>query len=65
MTSQNQDGNIRDSAWRILAEEVAQEHDPEKLLEIVTSLNRALEEAARANSEREGDRPSRQVRRSA
>ena len=33
-----------DEEWRILAEEAALEKDPNKLLEIVGALNRALEE---------------------
>ena len=30
--------------WLILAEEAAQEKDPEKLMEIIASLTRALDE---------------------
>jgi hypothetical protein len=33
-----------DEEWRILAEEAALEKDPNKLLEIVVALNRALDE---------------------
>jgi hypothetical protein len=33
-----------DEEWRILAEEAALEKDPNKLLEIVSALNRALDE---------------------
>jgi hypothetical protein len=31
-------------SWRELSEAAAREHDPEKLLELVEQLNRALEE---------------------
>jgi hypothetical protein len=34
----------RDKEWKILAEEAAQEQDPDKLLQIVNALNRAFEE---------------------
>lgn len=34
----------QEEEWQILAEEAAQERDPEKLLEIIASLNRALDE---------------------
>lgn len=34
----------QDAEWRILAEEAAQENDPNKLIEIVEALNRALNE---------------------
>jgi hypothetical protein len=34
----------QDEEWRILAEEAAQERDPEKLAEIVEALTRALDE---------------------
>jgi Mg-chelatase subunit ChlI len=30
--------------WRILAKEAAEEQDPEKLMEIIDALNRALDE---------------------
>ena len=30
--------------WRVLAKEAAEEQDPDKLLEIIDALNRALEE---------------------
>ena len=30
--------------WRVLAKEAAEEQDPEKLIEIIEALNRALEE---------------------
>jgi hypothetical protein len=33
----------KDPAWRILAEEASQEKSPEKLMEIVAALTRALE----------------------
>ena len=34
----------QEEEWRILAEEAAQEKDPDKLLKIVQALNRALDE---------------------
>jgi len=34
----------QDEQWRILAEEAAQEKDPEKLAEIIEALTRALDE---------------------
>lgn len=34
-----------DEEWKILAEEAAQEKDPQKLLEIVQSLTAAIDEA--------------------
>ena len=34
----------RVNEWKILAEEAAQERDPEKLMQIVNALNRALDE---------------------
>jgi hypothetical protein len=34
----------RAEEWRVLAEEAAEEKDPEKLIEIIDALNRALEE---------------------
>jgi hypothetical protein len=34
----------QDEQWRILAEETAQEKDPEKLAEIIEALTRALDE---------------------
>jgi hypothetical protein len=34
----------QDEQWRILAEEATQEKDPEKLIEIVEALTRALDE---------------------
>jgi hypothetical protein len=34
----------REEEWRILAEEAAQEKDPDKLLQIIEALNRALDE---------------------
>jgi hypothetical protein len=34
----------QDEQWRILAKEVAQEKDPEKLAEIIEALTRALDE---------------------
>jgi hypothetical protein len=38
-------GSSKDVAWRILAEEAAQENDPEKLMKIIESLTQALEQA--------------------
>lgn len=32
------------SSWRILAEEATQEQDPEKMMEIISALTRALDE---------------------
>ncbi len=37
----------QDEEWRILAEEAAQEKDPNKLLQIIEALNRALDEQER------------------
>jgi hypothetical protein len=34
----------QDEQWRILAEEAAQEQDPEKLMQVIESLTRALDE---------------------
>jgi Mg-chelatase subunit ChlI len=34
----------QDTEWKILAEEAAQEKDPEKLMQIIQSLTRALDE---------------------
>jgi|KBSMisStaDraftv2_1062788.scaffolds.fasta_scaffold32835_2 hypothetical protein len=34
----------KDSSWRILAEEAAQEKDPQRLVQIVNALNQALDE---------------------
>jgi hypothetical protein len=34
----------QDEEWRILAEEAQLEQDPNKLLEIISALNRALDE---------------------
>ena len=36
--------------WRILAEEAAQENDPEKLMEIIEALTRALDERDAKNN---------------
>jgi len=33
----------QDEQWAILAEEAAQERDPEKLMEIIKALNEALD----------------------
>ena len=33
----------QDAEWRILAEEAAQENDPQKLMEIIEALTRALD----------------------
>lgn len=38
------DSPIPIADWRILAEEAAQEKDPQKLMQIVDALTRALEE---------------------
>ena len=35
---------VRDNEWKILAKEAAEEQDPEKLMEIVEALSRALDE---------------------
>jgi hypothetical protein len=35
----------KDASWRILAEEAAREKDPQKLMEIISALTKALEEA--------------------
>jgi len=37
----------KDAIWRILAEEAAREKDPEKLMEIISALTKALEEATK------------------
>jgi len=34
----------QDTEWKILAEEAAQEKDPEKLMQVVESLTRALDQ---------------------
>jgi hypothetical protein len=34
----------QDTEWKILAEEAAQEQDPEKLMQIIQSLTRALDD---------------------
>jgi len=37
----------REEEWRILAEEAAQEKDPDKLMLIIEALNRALDDQER------------------
>jgi hypothetical protein len=37
----------KDTSWRILAKEAAQEKDPKKLMEIISALTAALEEEER------------------
>ena len=37
-------GSPQDAEWRILAEEAAQESNPDKLIEIVEALTRALDQ---------------------
>ena len=37
-------GSPQDAEWRILAEEAAQENNPNKLIEIIEALNRAVNE---------------------
>jgi uncharacterized protein YqgV (UPF0045/DUF77 family) len=41
------DGMQQDEEWRLLAEEAAQEKDPNKLMEIIKALTRALDEKER------------------
>jgi hypothetical protein len=52
-TNNKERGTIvpQDAEWRILAEEAAQENDPQKLIEIVEALNRALNEQERHKKE--------------
>ena len=38
------DNMPQDEEWRVLAEEAAQEKDPNKLMEIISALTRALDE---------------------
>ena len=40
-----------DEEWRILAEEAAQENDPQKLIEIIEALNRALNQPEQRKKE--------------
>jgi len=40
-----------DEEWRILAEEAAQENDPQKLIEIIEALNRVLDEQEQRKEE--------------
>lgn len=40
-----------DEKWRILAEEAAQENDPQKLIEIIEALNRALNQQEQRKKE--------------
>jgi hypothetical protein len=37
--------------WQILAEEAAQEKDPEKLMQIIDALTRALDERKHGNGQ--------------
>ena len=39
----------KEAIWHILAEEAAQEKDPEKFMEIIEALTKALEEATDGN----------------
>jgi hypothetical protein len=40
----------QDEEWRLLAEEAAQEKDPNKLMEIIRALTRALDEKEKRKS---------------
>jgi hypothetical protein len=40
----------QDEEWRLLAEEAAQEKDPNKLMEIIKALTRALDEKEKRKS---------------
>jgi DNA polymerase II large subunit len=37
-------GCLKDKSWRELCEAASREHDPEKLLELITALNDVLEQ---------------------
>lgn len=37
----------QDSEWRRLCQQAAQEHDPDKFLELIVALNKALDERER------------------
>ena len=37
-------GYLKDKNWRELCEAASREHNPEKLLELITALNNALEQ---------------------
>jgi hypothetical protein len=37
-------GHLKDKNWRELCEAASREHDPEKLLELITALNDVLEQ---------------------
>ena len=37
-------GHLKDRNWRELCEAASREHNPEKLLELITALNNALEQ---------------------
>jgi hypothetical protein len=45
--------DLNDKSWRELCEAASQEHDPEKLLELIAALNNMLEQMA------EGERANR------
>jgi DNA polymerase II large subunit len=37
-------GDLKDKSWRELCEAASREHDPERLLELITALNDLLEQ---------------------
>jgi hypothetical protein len=48
-------GCLKDKGWRELCEAASQEHDPEKLLELITALNDVLEQREKEeNAKRNG-----------
>ena len=44
----------QDEQWVILAEEAAQEKDPQKLLDIITALTRALDKRHEDRAKKQG-----------
>jgi hypothetical protein len=43
--------NLKDKSWLELCEAASREHDPEKLLELITALNDVLEQREREQQE--------------
>ncbi len=44
--------NLKDKSWLELCEAASREHDPEKLLELITALNDVLEQREREQQEK-------------
>jgi len=48
--------DLKDKSWLELCEAASREHDPEKLLELITALNDALEREQQEKSKRASTR---------